>query len=272
MTEKSFAKDFFLELMKDSQHLRASYQAERERWMSSLEVEGREETLFEFEMLLRGLDRYFNPHLLTSAGEPNLMAREFSGHLAVLRDTLNRGVHLSRLLIAPSAESGFLFRQYLEGQIADDRARAKLMSDLLEQRGPEQSLFLLRSGFVAVRGLVDALLKLDRAPYSVFNDLGVLLERELAHNKYFRPSVAFDFRPEYDRIGSVRVLDLLRKIEPERVRRLLAVAFLAACTPGVPPVTMRSGLRPTTSAICAGSRPSMPSPQRYSIRMFCPAM
>lgn len=226
MDKNTFAKDFFLELMKDSQHLRASYQAERERWLSSLQLEGREETLFEFEMLLRGLDRYFNPHQI-SGGDQDLMSRDFVGHVAIVRDALNRVVHLSRLMIAPTAESGFLFRQYLEGQVADDRARSRLVADLLEQRSPEESLFLLRSGFTSIRGIVDAILRLEAANYPLFADLGTIIGRELVQNKYFRPAASFEFRPEYDRIGSVKVLDLMRKVEPERLRRALAVGFLA---------------------------------------------
>src|SRR5207249_5397827 len=43
-----------------SQRVRAVYLAERERWIRSLEISGREEVLFELEMLLRGIDRFFN--------------------------------------------------------------------------------------------------------------------------------------------------------------------------------------------------------------------
>jgi len=58
--KRSFAQDFFFELMRDSQRLRAVYLAERERWIRSLDISGREEILFELEMLLRGIDRFFN--------------------------------------------------------------------------------------------------------------------------------------------------------------------------------------------------------------------
>ena len=60
MDRRSFAQDFFFELMRDSQRVRAVYLAERERWIRSLDIPGREEILFELEMLLRGIDRFFN--------------------------------------------------------------------------------------------------------------------------------------------------------------------------------------------------------------------
>src|SRR5262249_55181060 len=58
--KRSFAQDFFFELMRDSQRVRAVYLTERERWIRTLEITGREEVLFELEMLLRGMDRFFN--------------------------------------------------------------------------------------------------------------------------------------------------------------------------------------------------------------------
>jgi len=58
--KRPFAQDFFFELMRDSQRVRGVYLAERERWVRSLTISGREEILFELEMLLRGIDRFFN--------------------------------------------------------------------------------------------------------------------------------------------------------------------------------------------------------------------
>ena len=60
MEQRSFAQDFFFELMRDSQRVRAVHLAERERWIRTLEISGREEVLFELEMLLRGIDCFFN--------------------------------------------------------------------------------------------------------------------------------------------------------------------------------------------------------------------
>ena len=89
-----FTRDFFFEVMKDSQRLRAGYLAERERWLRELAVDGREEILFEFEMLMRGLERYFNVHNLPLDGRQNLMGRDFRGELRAVRDAVGRTVQL----------------------------------------------------------------------------------------------------------------------------------------------------------------------------------
>src|SRR5205085_1472730 len=82
---RSFAQDFFFELMRDSQRVRAVYLAERERWIRSLEISGREEVLFELEMLLRGIDRFFNLRNLFGERLPPA-DRDFREELKAARD------------------------------------------------------------------------------------------------------------------------------------------------------------------------------------------
>jgi hypothetical protein len=175
---RSFAQDFFFELMRDSQRVRAVYLAERERWIRSLEITGREEILFELEMLLRGIDRFFNLRTLFGDAQPP-QDRDFREELKAARDALHRSVHLSRRLIADRQEQALLFRSFVEGSLADDRARARLGAELREQRTPEESLFLLRSGLVAHQGILDQLLRLDSAPQTLFLDVGRALQHEL---------------------------------------------------------------------------------------------
>ena len=230
-----FARDFFFEVMKDSQRLRAGYLAERERWLRTLAVDGREEVLFEFEMLLRGLERYFNVHNLPLDSRADVLARDFREELIAVQETVARAVQLTQLLLDPPSNRNLVFRKYLESQLADDRSRGKLLEQQLSQETPQESLFLLRSGFVALRGVLDALLRLPAQPYQLFADVGQLIVREVALNKYFRPFRPLEFRTEYDRIKSVHILEILRRpfensesAKPtERVRRLVSLAFLA---------------------------------------------
>jgi hypothetical protein len=100
------------------------------------------------------------------------------------------------------------------------------MEETFSQGTPQESLFLLRQGFLSLRGVVDALLRADSVPYGVFADVGQLTVRDIALSRYFRPFRALEFRPEHDRIKSVRVLDVLRGIEREELRRSMSLAFL----------------------------------------------
>lgn len=225
--KRSFAQDFFFELMRDSQRVRAVYLAERERWIRTLEISGREEILFELEMLLRGIDRFFNLRNLFGEIQPP-QDRDWREELKAARDAVHRSVHLSRKLIAQRQEQALLFRSFVEGSLADDRARARLGAELREQRTPEESLFLLRTGLVAHQGILDHLLRLDGAPQSLFLDVGRALQHELFVSRYFCPPAALEFRAEYDRIGSVLLLEGLRLLDDEKKRKAFALALLAA--------------------------------------------
>jgi hypothetical protein len=222
-----FANDFFFELMKDSQRLRAGYLAERERWLSAVAIDGREELLFELEMLLRGIERYFNLHNLPLEEQGPVVARDFTEELKCTRDAVNRCALLARRLLDPPADQRLMFRKYLESRVADDRVRHDLIEQELDQATPQESLFLIRSGFVALRGIIDALLKLPHCGYGLFSDVGQMALREVALNKYFKPLRPMEFRTEYDRIKSVRVLEIVRGIASLDLRRPITLAFLA---------------------------------------------
>jgi hypothetical protein len=225
--KRSIAQDFFFELMRDSQRVRAVYLAERERWIRSLEVSGREEILFELEMLLRGLDRFFNLRNLFGEAQPP-QERDWKEELKATRDAVHRGVHLSRKLTEQRQEQAMLFRNFVEGSLADDRTRSRLGAELREQRTPEESLFLIRTGLVAHQGILDHLLRLDAVPQSLFLDVGRALQHELFVSRYFCPPAALEFRAEYDRIGSVLLLEGLRLQDDEKKRKAFALALLAS--------------------------------------------
>jgi hypothetical protein len=224
---RTFAQDFFFELMRDSQRVRAVYLAERERWIRTLEISGREEVLFELEMLLRGLDRFFNSRNLFGEQQPPA-ERDFREELKAARDALQRASRLSRRLIVQRQEQALLFRSFVEGSLADDRARARLGAELREQKTPEESLFLLRSGLAAHQGILEHLVRIDFAPHSLFLDVGRALQHELFVSRYFCPPAALEFRVEYDRIASVHLLEALRALDDDRKRRAFAMGLLAA--------------------------------------------
>jgi hypothetical protein len=220
------ARDSFRELLKQSQ-LHPGLSAERERWLRSCRVEGREERLFEFEMLLRGVERYFKLHNLPIDAQTRpVVTRDFSEELRDFRDALSQAIKLSRRLLDPGEDQRMLFRRYVESQLVDERARRALLDQELEEDTPEQSLFLLRQSLESLRTIVDGLLKLETVSFRVFHEVGNLALLAILRNQFFRPFGPLEFCIEFDRVKSVAVLDGLRKLgDPER--RLFTTAFLA---------------------------------------------
>jgi hypothetical protein len=176
-------------------------------------------------MLLRGLERYFNLHNLPLEDEGAVVSREFTDELRSVRDAVNRAIRLARFLLDPPSDRRLVFRKYLESRVADDRVRRELIEAELEQSTPQESLFLLRQGFVALRGVLDQIQRLDHANYQLFADLGQLALWHIALNKYFKPFRPLEFRPEYDRIKNVRVLELVKGLDPA-TRKPISTAFL----------------------------------------------
>ncbi|MBX5481915.1 MAG: hypothetical protein IRZ16_08775 [Myxococcaceae bacterium] len=220
------ARDFYSELIKDSQSTRAGFLMERERWLRSVQVEGREELLFEFEMLLRGVERYFNLHNLPfDPASPPVVTRDFHDELVDVRDAINAAIKAARQLLDPDSDQRMVFRRYIESTLADDRARRLLLEEELDQDTPQESLFVLRQSFDALRTVIDHLLKLEVCGFALYNDVGSLLLREIVLNRYFRPFRPLEFRLEYDRIKSVRLLESLHEL-PESTRRLFSTPFL----------------------------------------------
>ncbi|MHB8878574.1 MAG: hypothetical protein ACYC8T_33160, partial [Myxococcaceae bacterium] len=220
------SRDFYAELIKGSQSKAAGFLAERERWLRSVEVDGREELLFEFEMLLRGVERYFNLHNLPLDASRPVVTRSFHEELVDVHDAIDQSIRLARQLLDQDSDQKMVFRKYVESQLADDRVRRELIESELDQDSPQESLFVLRQSFDALRTIVDHLLRLPICSYNLFCDVGNLALRDVVLNRYFRPFRPLEFRIEYDRIKSVPVLGALSALE-EPERRLFTVAFLA---------------------------------------------
>ncbi|HYH98881.1 hypothetical protein [Hyalangium sp.] len=226
-TAPQVARDFYADLMRATQASRVGVLAERERWLRGITIEGREEQLFEFEMLLRGVERYFNLHNgVVDAHERPLVTRDFHAELEDVRDAIHRAIRIARRLLDPDSDSKRVFRKYVESQLADDRIRRAFLEEELGQETPQESLFVLREAFEALRNLIDHLLKLPVCSLALFTDVGNLALREILLNRYFRPFRPLEFRTEYDRLRSVRVLDLLAS-QPQDVRPAFTTAFLA---------------------------------------------
>jgi hypothetical protein len=218
-------RDFYSDLIRRSQNGRAGFLLERENWLRSVQVDGREDLLFELETMLRGIERYFNLHNLPIDPSESVVNRDFREELTHVRDAMAQAIRAARKLLDPASDQRMVFRRYIESTVADDRARRELLEEELDQDTPQESLFVLRQSLEALRSIVDQLLKADFCSFGVYNDIGNLLLREIVLNRYFRPFRPLEFRLEYDRVSSVRLLELLGALD-EEVRQPFTMAFL----------------------------------------------
>jgi hypothetical protein len=219
--------DAYADLIRETRGLRREQQIAREQWLTRLDVARREETLFELEVLLKGLACFANPR--NHAGPPRrtaIVAQDYREALVLSRDAMHRIIALCRQLLGEQ-DRAFVFQRYLEMLLPDDTARTRLVRGAASQDTPEESLFLLRHALTNLLEVSGGITRLPRVPFRLFYAAMSVAHREVAQSAFFNPLVALEFRPEFDRITNQRVLELMRQVPGEQARRLVALTFLA---------------------------------------------
>lgn len=220
-------RDPYADLLRDTRGLRREQAAARDAWYASLTWERKEETLFELEMLMKGLVCYANPRNHPGpARKAPVVAIDFREELLVARQCIARIVALCRMLLGPR-DRAYVFQRYLETVLPEDPARARLNRDAPVQEGPEDSLLHLRHALTMIGEVMDGLLRLERIPFRLFHSTLVLAQREIQRNQFFNPLIALEFRPEFDRIRSVEVLEAIQSVENDAAHRVVALAYLS---------------------------------------------
>lgn len=220
-------RDVYANLLRDSRGLRRDQSSARDSWFAQLPWDKKEQTLFELEMLLKGVATFGNPR--NHPGPPRAtaaVAHDFLEELRILRDGITRTGTLVRSLLG-DREKAYTFTRYLETVLPEDSARGRLLQEQLTQDTPEESLFVLRNAFGAMQDLADGLLRLELVPNRLYSALHGTLTREIGRNVYFNPLLALEFRPEFDRIRSAEVLEALHTVRNEAAHRVIALTMLA---------------------------------------------
>ncbi|MCC7538072.1 MAG: hypothetical protein IT379_17735 [Deltaproteobacteria bacterium] len=220
-------RDPYADLLRDTRGLKREHALARETWFAALGWEHKDDTLFELEMLLKGLVCFGNiQNHPGPASRTPAVAHDFHEELRIAREALDRAVTLLRSLLG-NRDRAYTFQRYLETVLPEDGARTRLVRDTLTQDTPEEALFVLRNAFGAVLEIIDGLSRLGRIPHRLFGAVMATLTREVGRNTYFNPLQPLEFRPEFDRIRSVEVLETIQRVRMDAAHRTVALTFLA---------------------------------------------
>ncbi len=221
-------RNAYAELLRDTRGLLREQHQAREVWFAALTADRKDEILFELEILLKGLACFANPRNHPgTGGRRTFVSLDFKDHLHHGKDGIQRIVQLSRLLLG-ERDRAFVFHRYLETVLPEDGARTRLLrSSLSEQETPEESLIVMRHGLTNLTEVMNGLLKLPRVPFRLFYSMLATAMRESAQSTFFNPLSALEFRPEFDRIPSTHVLELIQGVTGEHAHRLVALTFLS---------------------------------------------
>ena len=214
-------------LLSSSRDMQREQAAAREAWFSTLPVERKAELLFELEVLLKGLACFANPR--NHPGPPRrtaIVVQDFREPLIVARDGMQRCIAIARTLLHQE-ERTFIVQRYLEQMLPEDATRSRFLRATSSQQTPEEALLALRHGFTHALEIVDALTKSPKVPFRTFFAVLGVVQREIGRNAFFNPIAALEFRPEFDRIRSPEVFDLVQSVPGDEAHRLVALAFLS---------------------------------------------
>ncbi len=219
--------DAYVGLLSGTRALAREQRHARDAWFSNLGVEGKEEILFELEVLLKATACFSNPR--NHPGAPRrapVVAQDFREATIVYRDGMQRAVSLARQLLG-ARDRAVVFQRYLETVLPEDNARSRLSRDSGAQSTPEDGLIVIRQGLSSTIEVVEGILRSQRVPFRLFYASLGIAQREVARNAFFNPLSALEFRPEFDRIRSSQVLDLMRSVPGDEAHRLVALTFLS---------------------------------------------
>ncbi len=217
-------RDPYADLLRDTRGLKRDQAAARDAWYAGLSLERKEDTLFELEMLLKGLAHWTNTRNHASAGGRDpLYVRNFRPHLAVARAVVLRCVALCTQLLGATRVASPLSRNLPAGFLEEPRGERAEPAET-----PEASLAALRQSLGVTAEVLSGLLRVEHVPYRLFYAALVGVPRELSRSAFFNPIYALEFRPEFDRVRVPDVLDAILSVDGETAHRLVALTCLGS--------------------------------------------
>jgi hypothetical protein len=223
----ALGEDPYSALLSGTRAIHREHRVLRETWLEELPLEHKDDVLFEFEVLLKSTACFSNPR--NHPGPPRrslIVTQDYRFALQIYHDGLDRAIQLARQLLGP-LDRRFVFHRYLETMLPEDNARARLVKQGAAPNTPQESLILLRHGLTSSNEVLEGMLRTPRVSFRLFHALLATVYREIDRSAFFNPLNALEFRPEFDRIKSAQVLDLIRSVPGSEAHRLVALTFLS---------------------------------------------
>ncbi|GBE02699.1 hypothetical protein BMS3Bbin06_00458 [bacterium BMS3Bbin06] len=184
----------------------------------------KKEFFSELDVLLRALDRFFNPDNLPIS-ESRYTGRNFYNEMLAVRDVILRILSILENVIPENKKNAFWFQKFAEQKFLTDRKRDRFRENLYQQDSPEKSVFFLYDSFINLKVLIHDLLVSEKISYNAYRNFGELIVREIRENKLFDP-FRKDIDPEYDSIDNRDISAVVRSIKDRNSRRIASGIFL----------------------------------------------
>ncbi len=192
-------------------------------WVAQSKAENRQ--LFsELDLLLRGLDRFFNIQNLPLSNE-DLACRNFHEELIAAGDVIRRVLGILEVVIPEDRKNAYWFRKFTASKFMPESMIDDFRKALYLQDRPEKGLYLLYDSFINMKGLVTDLTRSDHIGYMGFLNIGNLLCKEIRENAFFNPFKR-NMHPEFDLISNAAISRIARSIEDREIKKHISVIYL----------------------------------------------
>lgn len=197
-------------------------------WMEDSIEAGKRSELFELEMWLRALERFFKTsnHALSDAQINELPYRDWAPEMRVVDMCLLRVVQLCTILLPRERVEVTQFRRYVDTFVRETEAQDPYFERLLRDAAPDAGLMVLRGTLDDVRILTGEALVQGRVSLQVFESVGRLFARELKRNPPLAVVLDKKFKPVFDRVPSAEIAAAIRSIGDVGERMPAARVFL----------------------------------------------
>lgn len=193
-------------------------------WAENLQVPNKKAMLFEFEMLLLGIQRYFFDFRSKKGDSLPLITKNFKPDLEILHESLSKVFALTtRFLLANDQRVSF--RQFVEGAHGKGFS-GKDESPMEDEPSVVDSLYQLNASHKAFVAILESLMTCPMVSLASFESLGFLMTRDLQSNAHFNPRHFEQFTPLYDKIHSEAVQKVIKSIKDDEVRHVTSVVLL----------------------------------------------
>ncbi len=198
-------------------------QYEYKGWFQRVKQE-ESDYLEELDVLLRALDRTFNPeNLPIPAGD--YTSRDFYQEMTIVRDGILRVLNILEHLIPDSQKNMYWFQKYAEQTYLSDKKRDLIRMKLYKQDSEEKALLLLYDSFINLKGIINDLLKTGNLSFAGFKNFGDLVSKSISENRYFNPFL-HDIHPEFDKINVPEIVSIVKGIQDRDTKRIVSGILL----------------------------------------------
>lgn len=202
----------------------AKVESQLAAWLKDIEAAKKIEHVFELEVWLRTIDKFFMIKNQPFSEEivRNITVKDFLEETKILKDGVERMGHLVSLIQSTGDAAYSRFEDFLESNINRYYGVRPKETWVQRDNGFAEAMDMLGEALTDFRLVYGDLCRLPKVSFHTFLSAGRMMSREVARNGYLTYLLDRKFKPQYDRVASVQVSRVVFGMEDPAARKEVA--------------------------------------------------